>query len=214
MKNLGLNWFDVLTLVMVCIGVYVGRRRGMSSELLDLTQWVLAVGAGAWLGGSLGRFYAQELGVGAVPGYIAAYLTITGSILLVFFLIKRFHGEKLVSADFFGPAEYYLGMIAGPIRFLCIVVFAMALLHAKPVNEQDLAKQIHSQNDSLGAIYFPPFGSIQNSIFKDSSTGRLVIEHAPMLLITADPKAGSGVEREGIARRRERDVYDVIDSRR
>jgi uncharacterized membrane protein required for colicin V production len=214
MKNLGFNWFDIFTVVMIGLGVFVGRRRGMSSELLDLIQWGLAIAAGAWLGDSLARFYAPNLGLGVVPSYVCSYLTITGSILLFFFLIKRFNGEKLVSADCFGPAEYYLGMIAGAIRFLCIVLFVLALLHAKPVNEQDLAAKIHAQNDSLGAIYFPPFGSIQNSIFKDSATGRLVLDYAPILLVTSDPKAGSGVEHEGIARRREREVYETIEPRR
>jgi uncharacterized membrane protein required for colicin V production len=207
---LGVNWFDLVALVMVAVGVFVGRKRGMSAELLDLVQWLLIIFVAAMASDPLGRALADITGFSPLSTFVMAYLLTAGVIKLLFVTIKRMAGEKLVGSDVFGGFEYYLGMAAGGIRFACITLFALALLNAKPVTDAQLAAQVKYQNDNLGSVYFPPFGSIQRSVFRDSFTGKLVKDYLSAQLINVDPAAGSGVSRENIGQARKREVDDVI----
>ena len=47
-------------------------------------------------------------------------------------------GEKLVTNAVFGNLEYYLGMVAGVVRFACILLFGLALLNAPIVTDKEL----------------------------------------------------------------------------
>ena len=204
-----INWFDLVALVIVGVGVFVGRKRGMSSELLYLVQWLLIIFLAAMASDPFGRMLADITGFSPLTTFVMAYLLTAGFIKLLFLLIKRMAGEKLVGSDVFGNFEYYLGMAAGAIRFACITIFALALLNATPVTDAELAAQVKYQNDNLGSVYFPPFGSIQRSVFRESFTGKLVKDHMSAQLINVDP-AAAGVSRENIGQARKREVDDVI----
>ena len=209
-ESFGVNWFDLIVLAMVVVGVLVGRKRGMSAELMDVLQWLLIVFLSALVCDPVGRFLTDLSGFSPVTTYIAAYLLAAIGIKILFVLLKRLVGEKLVGSDIFGSMEYYLGMIAGAVRFACISIFALALLHAKPVRAEQLAAQIKYQKDNLGEVYFPPFGQIQHWIFKQSFSGKLVESYLPTQLINVDPAAGGGAEHENIGKARLREVEDVM----
>ena len=85
--------------------------------------------------------------------------------------IRKIVGEKLVSNDLFGGAEFYLGMLAGAVRFGCVLLVILALLHAKNITSEQLAKQAKMQKDNFGDISFPTFGSVQHDIFYGSLSG-------------------------------------------
>jgi uncharacterized membrane protein required for colicin V production len=210
MNNLSVGWFDLIAVAMVGVGVVVGRRRGMSSEMLDAIQWLLIVFLSALAYDPFGRILAEATGLGAFYSFLLAYLLVAAAVFLIFLVVKRMAGEKLLSSDTFGGFEYYLGMFAGVVRFACILLFALALLNAKQVSDQELATQIKAQDESLGAIYFPPFGMIQRAVFQRSFTGVLVKEYLSAQLINVDPTAGGKVTHEGIGRRREREVDEVV----
>src|SRR5437660_509773 len=128
--NLGYNWFDLFVLAMLIVGIVVGRKRGMSLELLSVLQWLLIVFAAAIACGPFGKMLADVSGLSPVLTYTTAYLLATIVIKLVFLMIRRMAGEKLLASDAFGNFEYYLGMMAGLVRFACIVLFGLALLNA------------------------------------------------------------------------------------
>jgi uncharacterized membrane protein required for colicin V production len=204
-----ISWFDLFAVAMIGVGVFVGRKRGMSSELLDVLAWVAIVLGGAYLYPRLSQTLVSVTGLSQTTSHITSYLIIATLVFSLFLVIKRNFGEKLVSADFFGGFEYYLGMVAGAFRFLCIVVFILAVLHGPRVTDEQLNRQLAAQNESLGSIYFPPFGSIQRHIFRSSITGQTVEQHLQFALVTTDASFSSP-QREGIGRRREREVNDVI----
>src|SRR2546428_6002997 len=208
--NLGFNWFDLFVLVMLIVGIFVGRKRGMSLELLAVLQWLVIVFVSALACGTLGKMLADLSGISPVLTYITAYLLAALAVKVVFVMIKRMAGEKLVASDVFGNFEYYLGMTAGLVRFACITLFVMALLNAKQVSKAELDAKLKEQLDWAGSIYIPPFGSIQRAVFEESLTGRAVKQYLSAELINVDPAAGKGVAHEGIGRRRERDVNDVM----
>ncbi len=208
MNQLGINWFDLVFLAIIAAGFAVGRKRGMSTELLDLIQWALIVVVCSLTYAPLGKEFAQFTGFSPVTSCILAYLLVAGGIFGLFLTLKRFVGRKLFGSDVFGAAEYYLGMVAGAVRFLLITLFALALFNAPQISDAELAKRIAAQNESLGAIYFPPFGSIQRSVFRDSLSGRLINEQLSAQLIQVNSPAAT--VRENIWRRRENEVNEIV----
>lgn len=208
MNQLGINWFDAVFLALIALGIAVGRKRGMSTELLDLIQWALIVVVCSFTYAPLGKELAQFTGFSPVTSSILAYLLVAGGIFGLFLALKRYVGRKLFGSDVFGAAEYYLGMVAGAVRFFLILIFSLALFNAPQISDAELAKRIAAQNDSLGAIYFPPFGSIQRSVFRDSLSGRLINEQLSAQLIQVNSAAGSS--RENIWRNRENEVNEIV----
>jgi uncharacterized membrane protein required for colicin V production len=209
MNRLGVNWFDLVMMAVVVVGVMVGRRRGMSLELLDLIQWLLVVVVAGFTYSRISAGLVNVMGFGMVMACITAYLLVAIAIVGIFAVVKRFAGEKLLGSDAFGVFEYYLGMLAGGMRFLLISVFVLAVFNAPQVTDQELARQLKTQNEDLGAIYFPPFGSIQRSVFDGSFSGRLVRDNLSAQLIHVAPIEG-GKGRDTVWRQRERDVNAVI----
>jgi len=211
--DLSINWFDLATVAVVILGVMVGRKRGMSLELLAVMQWLLIIFVGAMAYDPLGRALADITGLGATVAFVTAYLSMAVGIKIVFVVLKRMTGEKLLGSDTFGSYEYYLGMVAGGVRFLCILLFALALLNAPQVSKAELDKQLRAQKENLGEIYFPPFGSIKSYILDGSITGRLVQQYLPAQLIHVSSYTGGGRGGENIYRTREREVDDAIGPR-
>jgi|SRR5947207_14944 len=208
--DLSFNWFDLCVLAMLIIGIIVGRKRGMSLELLSVLQWLLMVFVAAMACVPFGKMLSDFSGISPWITSLTAYLLVAIAIKIVFFFIKRMSGEKLLSAEIFGRLEYYLGMIAGMVRFACITLFVLALLNAKQISKKELEAQLKYQKDWAGSVFFPPFGSIQKAIFEESLSGRAVKEYLSGQLINIDPSAGSGVPRETIGRRREREVDEIM----
>ena len=202
------NWFDLVVLAMLIVGIVVGRKRGMSLELLTLLQWLVIVFVSAMVAGPFGKMLADLSGISPVVTYITAYLLTAIVIKVLFVVVRRMSGEKLLSGDVFGRAEYYLGMIAGLIRFACIVPFVLALLNAKQVSKEELNAQLKSQQDWAGSIYFPPFGVIQQAVFEESLTGRAVKQFLSAQLINVDPSA-AGAPTETIGQRRTREIDEI-----
>ena len=203
------GWFDIVAVILIATGVLVGRRRGMSTELLSLITWLAIVIVSAQLNPFLGRRLTQISGLGAGFGFMGAYLGVAALIWALGALIRYRLGDKLVGSDVFGGYEYYLGMVAGGIRFLCILFFLLALIGAPQYTDSEIQVKIKAQKESLGSIYFPPFGQIQRDVLRDSITGRQALEHASFLLIKVDPSLG-GKAHEGIGRRREREVEEIM----
>jgi uncharacterized membrane protein required for colicin V production len=203
------NWFDLCVLAILIVGIVVGRKRGMSVELLSVLQWLVMVVVAALASGPFGKMLAEFSGLGPAFTYITAYLLVAIAIKVVFVMIRRMAGEKLISGEMFGRFEYYLGMIAGMIRFACMIIFFLALMNAKQISKAELAAQLKHQQDWAGSVYFPPFGSIQQAIFEESLSGRTVKHYLADQLINTDPSAGA-VRPENIGRTREREIDTIM----
>ena len=202
------NWFDLVALAVLVVGFFVGRKRGMSLELLTVLQWLSIVLLGALACDPFGRMMSDFSGLNPTLTYITAYLLTAIGIKVLFILFRRMTGEKLVSKAVFGNLEYYLGMGAGVVRFACILLFGLALLNAKQVTKAEIEAQLKYQQDWAGSIYFPPFGVIQQAVFEDSLTGRAVKQFLSAQLINVDPNA-AGAPTETIGKRREREVEEI-----
>ncbi|HYE31978.1 MAG TPA: CvpA family protein [Methylomirabilota bacterium] len=185
-----LNWFDLLAIAVVVVGILRGKKRGMSEELLDVLQWLLVVVVGAMLYKPVGNFIATHGRIGYLAGHMIGYAMWLVVFVLLFALLKRAVGEKLVHSDAFGALEYYLGMIAGAFRYACILLFAMALLHAVYISPAERERQAVIQKESFGSVSFPTIASLQHTVFSESAVGKFVEAKFGAQLI--DPISSSG----------------------
>ena len=110
-------------------------------------------------------------------------------------VFKKATGGKLIGSSVFGRAEYYLGMVAGAVRFLCMLVAALAILNAPYYSKAQVAAATAYQNDLYGADLFPGLSDVQQQVFKESLVGSLVQERASFLLITPTKKETKGLKR-------------------
>ncbi len=183
LDQLPFNWFDIAVVVLLGVGFTRGRKHGMSEEMMYLAQWI-----GIMLGANygyqpFGEFLSQNASMSHLIGYVSAYLLIVVGIKILFSLIKRAVGGKLVGSNLFGSAEYYLGMVAGILRFACVIMCALALLNARHYNQEEIRSMKKYQDEVYGSNFFPGLHDIQSSVFDKSYLGRQVRDRLPMMLI-------------------------------
>ncbi len=181
--NLPFNYVDVLVLVLLIVGIFRGRKRGMSEELLTFVQWLVIVFVGCEIYQPGGQFLSEFAPFSMMTCYVMVYLTFAILIKILFTQIKRALGEKVVGSNFFGEGEYYLGMLAGMIRFSCVILMVMAVINARLITPQERAATAQMQSKNFEGISFPTFGSIQQSVLYDSFTGKHVKEYLDFVLI-------------------------------
>ena len=209
------NWFDAVCIIFVIVGLVVGKKRGMSNELLDVFSWLLIVVVGALYYKPLGQALANAVSFSFMWSYIMCYLGIALTIKIVFGYLKRALGEKLVGSDIFGRGEFYLGALAGGVRFLCMIIALLALLNARYVNKSMVAAKMKAQEQELGSAFFPTPSKIQSDIIYDSMIGTLARQHITEQLIeTTDPDAMPTQERQAGNKKREKEVWDAIDGKK
>jgi uncharacterized membrane protein required for colicin V production len=211
--DLSFNWVDLLIGGLLVAGIVRGRKRGMSEELLDVIKWIIIVAAGSFLYEPLGNYLAGSTMFSRLAAYIFIYSAVILGVLLLFSFIRHQIGGKLVGSDVFGSSEYYLGMVAGVVRYACILVVLMSLFHARYFTPDEIRTEIKYQEDVYGSAYFPKPCIVQHWLFAESLTGRLVSDYLGVLLIRSTPPEDKGLGSTSIARTHERNVYDVLEKR-
>ena len=210
--ELSLGWFDLVVVAVLVAGLLRGRRRGMSVELLDVFKWLLIVVVAPRLCQPLGDVLTEYTHVAGLLACLTSYVIIVLLVTLLFATVKRLVGEKLVGSDLFGNMEYYLGMLAGTLRYGCVLVVLLALLHAPYISEEKMNATAKMQEENFGSISFPTFGSVQQEVFSHSVCGKLVDEHLGSELIAKTAYVGFGFAAgdDRLAKRRERAIDEVI----
>lgn len=207
------NWFDLAILFLLVFGFIRGRKRGMSTELLPVLQVAATLIAGALLykvGGD--KFF--ELTNGSMEKwmcYFLVYFAIIIVIHLTFSSIRKAVGEKLVGGDLFGSMEYYLGMVAGVVRYLGITLIVLALFNAKAIDRDAIKKDQKMMKDNFGNISFPTFETLQVDVFEVSMLGKFTRERLPGVLIEPtypQPKPTKG--KPTIAEKKQRALDEAI----
>jgi uncharacterized membrane protein required for colicin V production len=207
LQNFSITWFDGVLLAAIVIGIFRGRKRGMSEELLDVFQWLSILIGCSYSYRPIGMFIEDFTHLGYNFCFVFSYLLVAILIKLLCTAVKRATGEKLVHADAFGSGEYYLGMMAGTIRWLSILIVMMSLLHAYYISPQDRARIAKLQSDNFGSISFPTIGSVQTTVFHESPSGNFIRKHLSAQLIQPVPP---GARSETLGHWRERDVDDAM----
>jgi uncharacterized membrane protein required for colicin V production len=194
------NWFDVVLLFVIVFGIWRGRRNGMTNEILPVSQWLVTVIASAFTYKPLGDVFIQHGFIKTLCGnkikeetvaYIGSYIITMIVVFTIFAFVKRRLKPKLEGSNTFGSSEYYFGMISGAIRFLCMVICALALLNAPVYTQAEIqaAKAYNNRwfgggESGYSGDFFPTLSELQKSIFKDSLTGPFLKDNLSVLLIS------------------------------
>ncbi len=195
------SWFDFVVIAVLIRGIYVGRRTGLSGELLDLVKWLCILGAAAFAYEPLGRSLSQATVFSLLGCYIAVYVMIILAVMVLFSFIKRAVGDKLITSDAFGSGEYYLGMVAGCVRFACILIVGLAFMNARLYSKQEVQARAKFQKENFGDISFPTFQAVQSDVFELSNTGKFAKEYLDIVLITPTRPESKSLRRSGSSRR-------------
>lgn len=183
-SQLPINVFDVVVIAMLGLGIYKGRKYGMSEELLRLLKWLAIVFGCAFIYEPAGRMLGQYTTLlGRLSCYLLAYVGGAVLIVLLFAGIQRLLGGKLVGSDVFGRAEYYLGMGSGMVRLGCILLAALALLNARYFSPTEVRAMEQFQDEVYGSDFFPTLHTVQASVFDKSLTGPWIKRNLSFLFI-------------------------------
>src|ERR1051325_602728 len=117
------NWFDAVLVGLLIWGLHRGRKHGMSDELIGLLKWLTVVIVCALAYPAVGERISDSAVFGHLSGYLMAYFEIALVIAVVFAYLKKAVGGKLLGSDVFGRTEFYLGMVAGMVRWACILIW-------------------------------------------------------------------------------------------
>jgi uncharacterized membrane protein required for colicin V production len=213
-SGLAVGWVDFVLLLVIVVGILRGRKRGLSEEILDTAMWILILIAGAFLYRGLGDLLNQKPLLSKLSFYMLSYIIIALGIKTVFALIKSKLGAKVVESDVFGRLEFYGGMTAGAVRFTCIFVFLLALLHAPYYSPEFLAQRAKDVDYNYGSDFFPHPSKIQNAVFKDSFFGKNLEKHLGMLLIEQQDGSAKDYRDDSSLARRNENKIDAIMGRR
>lgn len=212
--GIALSWVDFVTGAVLLIGFARGRKRGLSEELLDTVQWVAILGLATFFYRPLGNLMARQPWLSQLTYYILAYLLIALVVKIVFVMIKRQFGEKLVESDLFGRAEFYLGMGAGMLRWTCMYVFALSILHAPHYTEAELAQRKKEVEYNYGSDFFPSVDKLQAEVYQVSLTGKNLAKYVPYVLMS--PTSGEATplrNDQSMGKRREREIDNMMSRR-
>ena len=214
LENLKFGWIDLVTVGLIGVGLSRGRKRGMSEELLDMFKWLLIVAAGSYLYQPFGEMLSQATLFSTYFCYLIVYVGIVLFFKILFAGLKRKMGDKLVGSDVFGSGEYYLGMMGGACRYLCILIVGLALLHARYYSPEELKRSAAFQESNFGtAGLFPTLSTLQSEVFNSSFTGTMARQYLGMLLIRSTPPEEKAMGANSIVRARERAVNETFEKR-
>jgi uncharacterized membrane protein required for colicin V production len=208
--NFDTGWVDLVVVLLLAWGVMRGRKRGMSEELLDIIKWTLIVVIAAAIYAPLGQFVSQVSFLSLFTCYVGVYAMVVVIAMLICSAIRHNGNNKLVGSDTFGNAEYYLGMMAGGFRYLCIVLVGMAFLNARYYTPAEIQAKSKYQQDNFGSSFFLTVPDLQRDVFVESLTGRLAHEYLNVALIRPTPPTGKAPREQDTSRRRREGKLDAI----
>jgi len=204
LDNLPVNWFDGVILGMLIIGLFRGRKHGMSKEALPLLKWVsLVVVCGLWYQ-TAAQLLVNTAALSRRASCIFGYLLLAFVIFLVFSVLRWLLVYRLAGNNLFGSGEYYLGMLSGMIRFACMLLAGLALLNAPFYTAADITKHDAYVKRWFGGglysgDYFPSLYTIQEQVFAKSFTGPYIKDYlGPLLIETAPPLAAKPEQKSAV----------------
>ncbi|KAF0180627.1 MAG: Colicin V production protein [Limisphaerales bacterium] len=168
--------FDVLLIIAIGLGCWRGKKRGISEELLDFLQWLVIIVAAGFLYAMVGDLLVQAK-LPRLWANIGGYIAVMIVVSIIFGLIKKSVGNKMVESDFFGGWEYRLGMVAGAIRYLCIWIVVLAMLSARYFDAATVEAQRKLQEKEVGIVLIPSWGMLNRMAFYDSFTGPYIRQY-------------------------------------
>ena len=192
--RLPFNWFDGAVLFILVLGFFRGRKNGMSREALPLVKWLALVLVAGFYYPVVGQLLGNVAGIGKSASNVLGYLLAAFAVIIVFMMFKRMLSDRMGENNFFGGGEYYLGIMAGMVRFSCMMLAVLALLNGPCYTAAELKARKEYKNRWYGGgmkeysgDYIPDVPTVQTSVFKRSFLGPYVKEFLGPLLVETAP---------------------------
>jgi uncharacterized membrane protein required for colicin V production len=189
-RQMTIGWFDGVVVIVLAFGIYRGRRNGMSKEFLPLLQWLILVTLCTFLYPTVGQLFMNLFQWSKLTAYVWGYLAPAFVVLLIFGFLKKKYMEKMGQSSAFGGSEFYLGMLSGLVRAVCILIVVLALLNAPVYTQAEIDAHAAYIKQNLGGgmysgDYVPDLQEVQEQILKDSTSGSFVKNNLGFLLINS-----------------------------
>jgi uncharacterized membrane protein required for colicin V production len=194
--SLRFDWFDIAMLLVLGFGLQRGRKHGMSTEIMLVLKWIAIIVVGGFTYNVLGDVITDSTVFTRLSAYLMAYIGTALFITVAFLGIKKMANGKLVGSDVFGSGEYYLGMMAGVVRYACILIFGLALLNAPLYTKSEIDADLKFQNDVYGSEFFPKLYTVQSDVFERSFVGPHIQNELGFLLIKSTPREKKEIRKE------------------
>ena len=201
--------FDVLLILVIGLGFWRGKVRGISEELLGFLQWLVIVVAAGFLYGLVGDLLVQAK-LPRLWANMGGYVLVIIAVSILFGFIKKSVGNKLIDSDFFGGWEYRLGGAAGVIRYLCMWIAILSLLSARYFDAASVAAERKAQEKEVGLVLIPTWGMAQRMALYDSITGPYIREYLAHQLMTPVGLTHNAPNPNSIGKQQQRVLDDVM----
>jgi len=194
LDKLPFGWFDVVFAALLVFGMYRGRKNGLTKELAPTFRWV-----GIVLVAGLGYKYAGQIfhnftGLDQAGSDSLGYVALALLVFMIVLPVEGFMNTRLEGSSLFGGAEYYLGISAGLVKYLCILIAGLALMSAPHYTTAEIQMAKISANQTFGGgmegysgDFFPTFQEVQESVLKKSQVGPFISDHLAIILIGSPP---------------------------
>jgi len=204
LDKLPVNWFDAAVLLVLGLGLFFGRKHGMTKEIMRVFQWLAVVIVCGLFYETAAQAVVNIAAWDKATSFVTGYMILAFLVWLVFVGLKRYFVPRLTGSNLFGSAEYYLGMFSGMIRSACMLFFALALLNAPVYTPAEVAAhQAYVKRWYGGGIYggnyIPDLQQVQESVFKRSFTGPYIKDYlGPLLINTKPPESQKPAPKTGV----------------
>src|SRR2546425_2670833 len=101
LDHLSFGWFDVVLLAMIALGLFRGRKHGMTKEVLPMFQWVVIVIVCGLCYEMAGELYINLAKLGITEAYLLGYLSLAFLVFLLFVVLKKMLMPRLTGSNFF-----------------------------------------------------------------------------------------------------------------
>jgi uncharacterized membrane protein required for colicin V production len=196
MAKFQFNWFDIALVLFLVLGAFRGRKRGMSQELLPLMKWLALVAVCGFLYQPVAEMISSSTVSSLLSASYAAYLGLALVVTLVFVLISRQLGGKIVGSDMFGKSEYYLGILSGMVRFACILIFGLSLLNARSFTQKEIDARNRYVQQNYSNDFFPALFQVQDQVFRESLAGPVIHSQLGCVMIKPVPAESKPLKRK------------------
>ena len=210
LKSFYVSWVDLLVVIVLFWGIRRGQKKGMSEESLVLLQWVTILVVAGFGYAPLGQAMLKTGVIGLLWANVFAYISLALVVILIFSGFRRSVGEKLLASEAFGSTEYYLGMMAGGVRHLLVLIACFALLHAREYTRADRDSSKKYQLANYGSDLFPGLVDVQDEVFTRSLSGQFADKYLSVMLIKPTTQSNKSIHRVNA---RERALDEVLQKR-
>jgi len=196
MAKFHFNWFDVALVLLLVLGAFRGRKRGMSQEMIPLFKWITLVAVCGLFYRPIAELISENTYFSMLAASYAAYLGLALLIAISFMVISKQLGGKVVGSDMFGKSEYYLGIVSGMARFACVIIFGLSLLNARYYTDKEIDERNRYVMQNYSNDFFPAMFQVQDQVFRHSFTGPMIHSQLSIVLIKPEPAKAKPIKRK------------------